>query len=150
MGRLQDHPWSEVLSLVPWVLGSLLVALAYARSLNVMLLGEETAQHLGVSPERVRRILLGAATVATAAAVSVSGIIGFVGFIIPHLIRLIWGPDHRTLLPASMLAGAGFLVLADAVARTAFAPEEIPVGIVTAIAGAPFFLALLRSRSEPR
>jgi iron complex transport system permease protein len=115
--------------------------------MNIMLLGEETAQHLGVSPEALRRILLTAATISTASAVAFSGIIGFVGLIVPHLVRLALGPDHRVLLPASILTGAGFLVAADALARMALAPSEIPVGIITALAGAPFFLVILRARA---
>ena len=96
--------------------------------------------------EKVKRILLAAATLITAAAVSFVGTIGFVGIIIPHIVRLIWGPDYRFLLPMSLLSGAVFLILADLVARTALAPMEIPVGVITAICGAPFFLYILRRK----
>jgi len=98
--------------------------------------------------EKVKRILLAAATLITAAAVSFVGTIGFVGIIIPHIVRLIWGPDYRFLLPLSLLSGAVFLILADLVARTALAPMEIPVGVITAICGAPFFLYILRRKRK--
>ena len=146
MGGLQDRPWHDVIGVAPAILFGLTVSLLCARPLNLMLLGEETAQQLGVSPEVIRRGLIGAASLAAAAAVSVSGIIGFVGLIIPHIVRRIWGPDHRVLLPASILCGAGFLVLADSLARTLLSPQEIPVGIITAMTGAPFFLAILSRR----
>jgi iron complex transport system permease protein len=113
-----------------------------------MQLGEEQAQQLGIDVEKLKLVLLTAATLVTAAAVSFVGIIGFVGIIIPHAVRLIWGPDHRFLLPLSVLTGAVFLILADLVARTALAPMEIPIGVVTAICGAPFFLFLLRRRKR--
>jgi len=106
------------------------------------------AQQLGINVERVKLILLGAATMITAAAVCFCGIIGFVGIIIPHAVRLIWGPDHRFLLPLATFAGAIFLILADTAARTMLAPTEIPVGAITAFLGAPFFLYLLRKRKR--
>ncbi len=124
------------------------VILLFARSLNIMQLDEEQAQQLGINVDRLKLILLTAATLVTAAAVSFVGIIGFVGIITPHAVRLIWGPDYRFLLPLSVLAGAIFLILADIVARTAAAPSEIPIGIVTALCGAPFFLYLLRRRTK--
>jgi len=124
------------------------VLLVYARSLNVMQLGEEQAQQLGIDVEKLKLILLTAATLITAAAVSFVGIIGFVGIIIPHAVRLIWGPDHRFLLPLSILVGAIFLILADIVARTVLAPSEVPIGVITALCGAPFFLYLLRRRTK--
>jgi len=120
------------------------VLLAYARDLNVLLLGEEDAHTLGIEVERTKRILLVASSVVTAAAVAVSGVIGFVGLIVPHMMRLVVGPDHRVLLPTSALAGAVFLVATDTVAR--MGPAEMPVGIITAALGAPFFLYLLTSR----
>jgi iron complex transport system permease protein len=109
---------------------------------------EEQAQQLGVNVERTKRILLVAATLITAAAVSFGGIIGFVGIIIPHAVRLIWGPDFRFLLPLSILCGSIFLILADLLARTVMPPAEIPLGIVTAFFGAPFFLYLLRRKKK--
>jgi len=116
----------------------------YARPLNVLLLDEEQAQQLGIDVEKVKRIVVIAATMVTASAVAFSGLIGFVGLIVPHAARLLVGPDHRRLLPLTALGGAGFLMLADLLARTIIAPQELPLGIVTAFAGAPFFLYLLR------
>jgi iron complex transport system permease protein len=144
MGNLHSATWAEVgLALPPAVLAFLLL-LAYARDLNVLLLGEEDAHALGVEVKRTKRLLLALASVVTAAAVAVAGVIGFVGLIVPHAMRLLVGPDHRILLPASALAGGSFLVVADTVARSGAA--ELPVGIVTAAVGAPFFLYLLRGR----
>jgi iron complex transport system permease protein len=119
-------------------------ALPFARSLNLLVLGEESAAQLGVDVERERRILLLATSLMVGAAVSVSGLIGFVGLIIPHLLRLVLGPDHRVLLPAAALGGAGFLLLCDTVARTLLPGRELPVGAITALAGGPLFLFLLR------
>lgn len=118
----------------------------YSNTLNLIVAGEETAQHLGVPVERVKRLLLVAASLITAAAVSVSGIIGFVGLVIPHMMRIVFGSDHRLLLPASFFFGASFLLIADTVARTALAPAELPVGVITALCGAPYFIYLLRRR----
>ena len=126
------------------------VIYAYSRDLNVMLLGEEDAAHLGTDVSRVKTILLVASSLLAAAAVSVSGIIGFVGLIIPHMMRLILGPDHRLLIPASLLAGAMFLTLADTFARVVMQPTEMPVGIVTAVIGAPFFVYLLVRKKRKR
>lgn len=144
MGHLQHSRWSEVEVTLPLAVLFFVGLLAYARDLNVMLLGEEDAHALGIDVERTKRILLAGSTVITAAGVAVAGVIGFVGLIVPHMMRLIVGPDHRILLPTSALAGASFLVLADTLARAG--PAEVPVGIVTAAVGAPFFLFLLRRR----
>jgi iron complex transport system permease protein len=111
-----------------------------------MQLDEDQAQQLGINVERVKLILLAAATLITSAAICFTGLIGFVGILIPHAVRLVWGPDHRFLLPLSTLVGAIFLILADTLARTVIPPTEIPVGIITAFCGAPFFLYLLRKR----
>ena len=146
MGSFSLSAWSEVRIVLPYVVVGVVVILLYARSLNVMQLDEEQAQQLGINVEKVKLILLAAATLITAAAVSFVGTIGFVGIIIPHAVRLIWGPDYRFLLPLSVLTGAVFLILADLVARTALAPTEIPVGVITAICGVPFFLYLLRRK----
>ena len=146
MGSFSLSQWSEVTVVLPYVVVGVIVILLYSRSLNVMQLDEEQAKQLGINVEKVKLILLAAATLITAAAVSFVGTIGFVGIIIPHAVRLIWGPDHRFLLPLSMLTGATFLVLADLVARTALLPTEIPIGVITAICGVPFFLYLLRRR----
>ncbi|AKH96814.1 vitamin B12 ABC transporter permease BtuC [Halanaeroarchaeum sulfurireducens] len=144
MGHLHTASWAEVrltLLTVPPLFAALLW---YARDLNVLLLGEEDARTLGVEVERTKRMLLGLSSLLTAAAVAVSGVIGFVGLIVPHIMRLLVGPDHRLLLPTSALAGASFLVATDTIARAGAA--ELPVGIVTAALGAPFFLYLLRRR----
>jgi iron complex transport system permease protein len=142
MGTLHNSSWAEVEVTLPLALLSFVVLLAYARDLNVMLLGEADAQALGIGVERTKRILLAVSSIITAAAVAVAGVIGFVGLVVPHIMRLIVGPDHRILLPTSALAGATFLVLTDTVARAG--PAQLPVGIVTAALGAPFFLYLLR------
>jgi iron complex transport system permease protein len=144
MGHLHDSTWGRVRLALPVVLVFFVVLLAYARDLNVLLLGEEEAHTLGIDVERTKRVLLATSSVVTAAAVSVAGVIGFVGLIVPHAMRLVVGPDHRILLPTSALAGAVFLVATDTVARSGAA--EVPVGIVTAALGAPFFLYLLRNR----
>ena len=148
MGSFSLSQWAEVQIVLPYVAVGIAVILLYARVLNVMQLDEEQAQQLGINVERFKLILLAAATLITAAAVSFVGIIGFVGIITPHAVRLIWGPDHRFLLPLSVLTGAIFLILADLIARTALAPTEIPIGVITAICGAPFFLYLLRRKRK--
>ncbi len=148
MGSFSLSEWSEVKIVLPYVVVGVAVILLYARSLNVMQLDEEQAQQLGINVEKVKIILLAAATLITAAAVSFVGTIGFVGIIIPHVVRLVWGPDHRFLLPLSVLTGAVFLILADLAARTVLAPTEVPIGVITAIFGAPFFLYLLRRKKR--
>ncbi len=148
MGSFSLSEWSEVKVVLPYVVVGTAIILLYARSLNVMQLDEEQAKQLGINVEKVKIILLSAATLITAASVCFVGTIGFVGIIIPHAVRLVWGVDHRSLLPLSVLTGAGFLILADLVARTAFAPTEIPIGVITAICGVPFFLYLLRCRKK--
>jgi iron complex transport system permease protein len=120
----------------------------YARSLNILATGEETALQLGIPVGKTKLLLLTAASLVTAAAVAASGTIGFVGLIIPHILRLTIGPDHRLLLPAALLCGGTFLVFADTMARCLLSPAELPVGVITALCGAPYFLALLRRRSS--
>ena len=144
MGHLHLASWADVAMVLPVTLVGFAVLLAYARDLNVLLLGEEDAHTLGVEVERTKRLLLGVASVMTGAAVAVTGVIGFVGLVVPHVMRLLVGPNHRILLPSSALAGATFLVATDTLARSG--PAELPVGIVTAFLGAPFFLYLLRKR----
>lgn len=148
MGRFSLGNWEQVLMVMPYVIIGVVVIWLYARPLNVMQLDEEQAQQLGINVELVKLILLAAATLITAAAVCFVGTIGFVGIIVPHAMRLVWGPDHRFLLPLTTLAGASLLILADTAARTVLAPMEIPVGIITAFLGAPFFLYLLRQRKR--
>jgi iron complex transport system permease protein len=120
------------------------VIFMYSRDLNALLLGEETAHNLGTEPEALKTIMLIVAAVMTSAAVAFTGVIGFIGLIIPHMMRIVVGADHRILVPASTLAGGIFLVWADAIARTVISPNTLPVGIVTAMCGGPFFLYLLR------
>jgi iron complex transport system permease protein len=148
MGSFSLSQWSDIKFVLPYVAVGIGVIFLYARPLNVMQLGDEQAQQLGINVERMKLVLLTAATLITAAAVSFVGTIGFVGIIIPHTMRLLWGADHRFLLPLSVLAGAIFLILADIVARTVQAPTEIPIGVITALCGAPFFLYLLRRKKR--
>jgi len=147
MGDLSLAEGGEILFAGLFLLTGFVVMMLYARSLNLLLTGEETALQLGVNVEKIKKVLLVAASITTAAAVSVSGTIGFVGLIIPHLLRLQLGPDHRLLLPASFLFGASFLAAADTIARTVMAPVELPVGVVTALCGAPYFIYLLYRRT---
>jgi len=144
MGHLSGAAWSDVAVTAVVVPPLFVVLLVYARDLNVMLLGEEEAQGLGIAVERTKRILLAASALITAAGVAFAGVIGFVGLIVPHMLRLVVGPDHRVLLPSAALAGGSFLVAADTVARAG--STELPVGIVTAAVGAPFFIYLLMNR----
>jgi iron complex transport system permease protein len=144
MGSFSNSNWEQLQIISPYVAVGLVVIFVFARPLNVMQLDEEQAQQLGINVERTKIILLGAATLITAASVCFVGTIGFVGIIVPHIVRLIWGPDHRLLLPLSAISGAILLILADTASRTLMAPSEIPVGVITAFIGAPFFLFLLR------
>ena len=146
LGGLSAATWSDVWLILPYVLVAAAALLAHRRLLDVLRVGETEAASLGVNVARVRLAVVVAATLGVAAAVAVSGLIGFVGIIVPHTVRLTAGPSYRVLLPVSMLGGAAFLVIADVVARTAQAPDEVPIGVITALAGAPFFLFVLRSR----
>ena len=148
MGGLGGSGWGHVKIAFPLIFFGILIIYFFARDMNVMLLGEEAAQHLGIEVERFKRVMMLLASLITAAAVSFSGLIGFVGLVIPHIVRLLVGPDHRILIPSSALFGGIFLVWADTLARTIFAPTELPVGIITAFFGAPFFIYLLRSRKK--
>ena len=145
LGRLATSGWREVGIVLPYAAAAWLVILAHRRLLDVLAVGDEEAAALGVNVARVRLLVVAAATVATAAAVSVAGLIGFVGIIVPHTIRLLVGGSYRLLLPLSVIVGAGFLVLADVVARTIVSPAELPIGVVTAFFGAPFFAIVLRT-----
>lgn len=140
--------WLPVLALLPYILVGLGMLLTMGHALNVLQFGDEQAQQLGLPVQRVRVWVLAAASLTAAAAVAFCGIIGFVGLIVPHLVRLIWGGDYRRLLPLSILSGAALLLLADVLARVVMAPQEIPVGIVTSLAGAPFFLWVLRRTKQ--
>ena len=147
LGGFIGAQWKDVYTVVPYLVVGTVVMMAYGRVLNMFQLNEEEAQQLGVNVEKTKVVLIAVASLTAAAAVSVSGLIGFVGMISPHAVRLVWGNDHRFLLPMAMIVGGGFLVLADLAARTVASPSELPVGIVTAFCGAPFFLYLL-SRSR--
>jgi len=150
MGSLSGSDWRGVGLAAAYTLPSAVLLVGLARALNLLAIGEETAGYLGTEVERVKRAAYAVASLVTAAGVAVAGIIGFVGLIVPHGVRLVAGSDHRVLLPLSFVAGAGFLALADLVARVALAPTEIPLGVVTAFVGVPLFLVLLRRSLEGR
>lgn len=143
MGSIASANWKQVLSLLPFIILGCILMIIYARDLNIMLTGDETASSLGVDVDKVKKILLVISSIIVAACVSVSGIIGFVGLIIPHMLRLLVGPDHRTLLPFSTIGGAIFMIIADTLARILVPPAEIPVGAITSVFGAPYFIYLL-------
>ena len=145
LGRLPSSGWRDVVILLPYVAVALTGIMLHRRLLDVLSVGDEEAASLGVQVGQVRLAVVLCATVGTAAAVAVSGLIGFVGIIVPHAIRLVAGPSYRLLLPLSVLVGGGFLVLADVIARTALSPAELPIGVVTAFFGAPFFAIVLRT-----
>jgi iron complex transport system permease protein len=145
LGGLPTSGWADVVLVIPYIAVATGVIFAHRRILDVLSVGDDEAASLGVDVRRVRLLLVVAATVGTAAAVAVSGLIAFVGIIVPHAIRLLTGVTYRALLPLSFVGGAAFLVLADVVARTAVAPAEIPIGVVTAFIGAPFFVLVLRT-----
>lgn len=149
MGSLGGVSWEMTASLGAYALPATTLALLLGRDLNALSLGEETASHLGTETERVKRLAYLLASLLAAVAVSVAGVIGFVGLVVPHAVRLLWGADHRFLIPLCFVGGAALLLAADTAARTAAQPLEIPVGVVTALIGVPFFLLLLR-RSHAR
>jgi iron complex transport system permease protein len=146
LGGLSDATWSQAWMILPYVLISGVTLLAYRRLLDVLRVGETEAGTLGVNVPRLRLIVVVAATLGVAAAVSVSGLIGFVGIIVPHIVRLTAGASYRVIVPVSMIGGAAFVVLADIAARTVQPDTEVPIGVITAAIGAPFFLFVLRSR----
>jgi iron complex transport system permease protein len=141
LGSFALASWQQLIVGVPLIVVGSVLIVARGRSLNAFLLGEDTAAHLGLNVRRERLILLGLATLVTAAAVAIAGLVGFVGLIVPHLVRLLVGPNARSVLPLSVVFGGSFLAFADLIARI---PGELPVGIITAVFGAPFFLFLLR------
>jgi iron complex transport system permease protein len=148
LGSMNEASWRDVRLIAPYAAVSTAVLLVHGRSLDILRVGETEAGTLGMNTARTRLLVVGAATMATAAAVAVSGLIGFVGIIVPHFVRLVAGTSYRRVLPLSMLFGAAFLVLADVVARSAQSPREIPIGVVTAFFGAPFFVFVLRRRTR--
>jgi iron complex transport system permease protein len=144
MGGASQNSWQSVLAILPYLVIGLGFLLMNGHALNLLQFGDDQAQQMGLAVMRSKTLLLLAASLATAAAVSFSGIIGFIGLIVPHVMRMWWGADYRRLLPLSIIGGGGFLILADILARTIMRPQELPVGIVTALAGAPFFIWVLR------
>jgi iron complex transport system permease protein len=152
VGGFSNVLWRDIWAILPFILVGIIAAYFYARDLNLLAMGEETAHHLGVNVEKSKQILLVLASLTTAAAVSVCGLVGFVGLMIPHLTRLIIGPDHRILLPTSTIIGAIFLVICDDLARVVATPFastlELPVGIITMLFGAPFFIILFKKKKQ--
>ncbi|MGK5443162.1 FecCD family ABC transporter permease [Micromonospora sp. URMC 105] len=145
LGRLATAGWHDVLLVLPYFVLTAVVVLLHRRELDVLSLGDDEASSLGLHPQRSRYLLIAAASLGTAAAVSASGLIGFVGIIVPHTVRLLAGSSYRVILPLSMLFGGAFLALTDVAARTVAAPAEIPIGVVTALLGGPFFVLVLRT-----
>ena len=150
LGGFATAGWSQVVVVMPYVLLSSVVIVLHRRVLDVLSLGDEEATSLGINVPRTRLLLVVAATAGTAAAVSVSGLIGFVGIIVPHTVRLLVSTSYRAVVPLSLVVGAGFLVLTDVLARTVLSPAELPIGVVTAFFGAPFFALVLRSSKNAR
>jgi iron complex transport system permease protein len=150
LGSLSGATWSQAAEILPYSVVSVAVVLLHGRHLDVLSVGDEEARALGIHPGRVRLIVVAACALASASAVAVSGLIGFVGIVVPHVVRRLAGPGYRLVLPLSLLAGGGFLVLADTLARTVVSPAELPIGVVTALAGSPVFVWILRSTSAVR
>lgn len=146
MGSVSMRGWNYIAIILPFFIVGSLILMMNTHELNAMTFGEERARHLGVNVQRRKMLILVAGSILTGAAVAVSGTIGFVGLVIPHLVRRIWGPDHKHLLPLSMLVGSGFLILADLLARTIIAPTELPIGVITSLIGAPAFAFILLKR----
>jgi iron complex transport system permease protein len=149
LGGATTSGWNPVWVVLPYIGVGLTVLLACGHALNLLQFGEDQAQQMGLAVQRSRLLVIVAASLATAAAIAFTGIIGFIGLIVPHLMRMLWGPDYRRLIPLSILGGGTALLLADVLARRVLAPQVVPVGIITALAGAPFFLWILR-RSQAR
>jgi iron complex transport system permease protein len=144
LGSMANASWPQVTEALPYAAVSILILLVHSRRLDVLALGDDEARSLGLDAGRTRLIVIAAASLAAATAVAVSGLIGFVGIVVPHVARRLGGPSYALVLPLSLLVGAGFMELADTVARTAVSPAELPIGVVTAIVGAPVFVAILR------
>lgn len=151
LGSVSMRGWAYIKIILPFFILGSIILIFNGKELNAMSFGEERAQHLGVNVQRRKMTVLIAGSILTGAAVAVSGTIGFVGLVIPHLTRLLWGPDHKHLLPLSIITGGGFLILADLVSRTIISPIELPIGVITALIGAPAFgLILMRRRITER
>lgn len=150
LGSLSGATWSQAAEIGPYALVSVTVVLLHGRHLDVLSVGDEEARALGLHPGRIRLVVVAACALAAASAVAVSGLIGFVGIVVPHVVRRLAGPSYRLVLPLSLLVGAGFLVLADTLARTAVSPGELPIGVVTALVGSPVFIWILRSTAAIR
>ncbi|WP_071459756.1 FecCD family ABC transporter permease [Bacillus massilinigeriensis] len=150
MGSVSMRGWNYISLLLPFFLFGSLLLLLNGRELNALSLGEERAHHLGVNTRSRKLVILIGGSILTGAAVSVSGTIGFVGLVIPHLTRMLWGPDHKHLLPLSILTGGGFLILADLAARMVASPVELPIGVITSVVGAPVFAAILMKKQRER
>ena len=150
LGSLSGATWQQALEILPYSAVSVAIVLLHGRRLDVLSVGDEEARTLGVHPGRVRLIVVAACALAAASAVAVSGLIGFVGIVVPHIVRRLAGTSYRLVLPLSLLTGAGFLVLADTLARTVLSPAELPIGVVTALIGSPAFVWILRTTRSVR
>ncbi|WP_160723312.1 FecCD family ABC transporter permease [Bacillus sp. USDA818B3_A] len=148
LGSVSMRGWAYIKMILPFFMIGSVILVLNAKELNAMSFGEERAQHLGVNVQKRKLIILISGSTLTGAAVAVSGTIGFVGLVIPHLARLLWGPDHRHLLPLSILLGGGFLIIADLISRTIISPTELPIGVITALIGAPVFAIILLQRKK--
>jgi iron complex transport system permease protein len=150
LGSLSGATWSQAAEIGPYALVSVVLILLHGRHLDVLSVGDEEARALGLNPQRTRFIVVAACALAAASAVAVSGLIGFVGIVVPHVVRRLAGPSYRLVLPLSLITGAGFMVLADTLARIVVSPAELPIGVVTALVGAPVFIWILRSTAAVR
>lgn len=150
LGSVSMRGWEYIWIIIPFFIVGVMMLMFNTQELNAMSFGEERAQHLGVHVQKRKFLILIAGSILTGSAVAVSGTIGFVGLVIPHLTRLLWGPDHKHLLPLSILTGSSFLILADLVSRTIIAPTELPIGVITALIGAPIFAFILMRRQKER
>ncbi|OAH53187.1 ABC transporter permease [Domibacillus aminovorans] len=148
LGSVSMRGWPYVQLMTPFFIGGALLLMYMAPELNAMSFGEEKAKYLGVNVQRKKMMILIAGSVLTGAAVAVSGTIGFVGLVVPHFVRILIGPDHRHLLPLSMITGAGFLIMADLTARTIISPTELPIGVITSLIGAPVFALILLNKKR--
>ena len=148
LGRLTTAGWSDVRMMAPYAIVATAILLAVCRRLDVISVGDLEAESLGLNPARLRAVVVVAASLGTAAAVATAGLIGFVGLIVPHAVRMVAGPGYRRVIPLSLLFGAAFMILADVVARTVVAPAEVPIGVITAFLGAPFFVVVLRRATQ--